>query len=151
MCTLGSGVERLLINGSRSFAPSRLSHRAERRSCCTLKIISAKLCSGFYTTSLNMCIFVHNLCLREGCRRCTMLLWVVTRSWSLCCWRPRRQWILKTIKVKNTHRSSQTTTHYVSTEQAQNTQGCPANKTIIKTQENKYIFEAFPNCVRSQQ
>ena len=54
----------------------------------------------FYTTSMNMCIFIHNLCLCEGWRRCTMLLWVVTRSWSLCCWRPRQQWISKTIKVK---------------------------------------------------
>lgn len=63
-----SGVGRLLINGSRSFAPSCLSHRAEGRSCSTLKIISAKLCSVFYllffslTLHLNVCIFTHNLC-----------------------------------------------------------------------------------------
>lgn len=100
----GSGVGRLLINGSRSFAPSCLLHRAEGRSCSTRKIISAKFCSGFffYPASMNMCIFTHNLFLCEGCRRCTMQLWVVTRSWSLCCWRPRQQLILKTTKVKNT-------------------------------------------------
>lgn len=66
-----SGVGRLLINGSRSFAPSCLSHRAEGRSCSTLKIISAKLCSVFYLfhppplpqRCIPTCVFfTHRLC-----------------------------------------------------------------------------------------
>lgn len=102
-CTPGSGVGRLLINGSRSFAPSCRSHRAEGRSCTTREIISAKLCGVgffvFFTAYLDVCIFAHNLYLCEGWRRCTTLLWVATRSWSHCCWRRRQQWILKTTKV----------------------------------------------------
>lgn len=117
--------------------PSRRSHRAERRSRSTLKIISAKLCFRFYTTSVKMCIFIHNLC--EGWRRCTTLRWVETRSWSPCCWRPRRQWILKTIKVKYTQISSCPNSSLCSKTKAKHTR-------LARKQNNhkKHIFPAFP-------
>lgn len=54
----------------------------------------------FFTAYMDVCIFAHNLCLCEGWRRCTTLLWAATRSWSHCCWRRRQQWILKTTKVQ---------------------------------------------------
>lgn len=79
----------------------------------------------FHTKNLNMCIFKRYVCVCEGWHRCTMPLWVVTRSSSLCCWRPRQQWILKTIKVK-THRSSQNVLTF-------------DHETIIKKQENKHM------------
>lgn len=117
--------------------PSRRSDRADGRSCTTLKIISVVL--WFHTPYVNMCIFKHYPCLREGWRRCTMPLWVVTRSWSLCCLRPRQQWILKTIKVRTHTDLSVLTSHCVNMKQVQSTHRWPDNNHGEKKQEIKNI------------